>query len=398
MLSRINKNYGWLIVFVCALLFFNHGTILYSYSVFFKPLADTFSWNRAQTSLAYSLEFGFLGIFQIFAGWVIDKLGPRKTILIGGTITGLALFASSFISQLWHLYLIYGLLLSLGISGVNLVCNLTTIRWFDKRRGLALGIVSAGLGLGTSVGVPIVSKIIYSPLGWRGTYVCLAICAWIIMLGSAILLKYPRQTENKPEIKQPVIHNPSSPAPLKSKTPLFLLMAVYFLFMLSVQIMLVHLVNYATDLGYSRFTSTTLLSVVGILSIVGRLGLGFASDRIGNVTSVIICCAAVAAAFLLTMLNHSLVGLYLIAVLFGFGYGGEIPQIAPIAGSFYGFKSTGWLIGSVFCAGCIGGAFGAWAAGYIFDMTQSYLIAFAVAATSSTIAIVLSGLMVKILG
>jgi MFS family permease len=78
MRPKININYGWLILFVCTLLFFNHGTVLYSYSVYFKPLAETFNWSRAQTSIAYSLEFGFLGVFQIFAGWVIDRLGPGK--------------------------------------------------------------------------------------------------------------------------------------------------------------------------------------------------------------------------------------------------------------------------------------------------------------------------------
>jgi predicted MFS family arabinose efflux permease len=314
--------------------------------------------------------------------------------LIAGTITGLALFASSFISQLWHLYLIYGLLLSLGISGVNLSCNLTTISWFEKRRGLALGIISTGLGLGTSVGIPIITRIINSPLGWRGAYMCMAVFAWIIMLGSAVFLRYPQRTTGVPETKQPVVPD-STPVPVKSRVPLFLVMGVYFLFLFSVQIMMVHMVNYATDLGYSRLTGATLLSVIGILSIFGRLGMGFAADRIGNITTVIICCVVVVIAFLLMIVNHSLVGLYLIAVLFGLGYGGEIPQTAPIAGSFYGFKSTGWLIGMVFGAGCIGGAFGAWTAGYIFDMTQSYLVAFAVAATSSTMAIVLSILLNK---
>ncbi len=390
----IRKNYGWIIVVICAVLFFNHGTILYSYGVFFKPLAAAFNWSRAETSLAYSLEFGIMGIFQIFAGWFIDRFGPRKTILAGGLIVGASLFASSFISQLWHLYLIYGLLLSLGMSGVNLVCNLTTIRWFGKNRGMALGIVSAGLGVGTSVGVPVVSSLISSPLGWRGTYMCLAVFALVVMLTAAAFLRNPKYIELKPEVKLPVPEN-CFPVILKSKTPLLLIMTVYFLFLFAVQIMMVHLVNYATDLGYSRLTGASLLSVVGVLSIIGRLSMGFASDRIGNITSIIICCGVVAAAFLLAIIVPSQIGLYFIAVLFGFGYGGEIPQIAPITGSFYGYKSTGSLIGSVYCAGCIGGAFGAWAAGYIYDISQSYVFAFGVAAFFGIVAVCLAVLLKK---
>jgi MFS family permease len=155
-----------------------------------------------------------------------------------------------------------------------------------------------------------------------------------------------------------------------------------------------HLVNNATDLGVMPLIAATLMSVIGLSGIVGRLAMGAASDRIGSSNALAICCAVLAVSIIWLVFTRELWMFYLFAIVFGFAYGGEVPQMAALVGQLFGLRSVATLVGVVLIGVSIGGALGSWAGGRIFDVTQDYQVAFTIAAIVSFAALMLA-LMLK---
>jgi len=143
---------------------------------------------------------------------------------------------------------------------------------------------------------------------------------------------------------------------------------------------LVHLVNYATDLGIDPFTAATIVSVIGIGSIAGRLFSGSMSDRLGEKNAMIISCLGLVVALILLIFSNQLWMLYVFAVLFSFSYGAEVTLMPLLAGQIFGLAAVMALTGVVSASARVGGAVGSWMGGAIFDSTQSYSIAFIIAA------------------
>jgi MFS family permease len=153
-------HYGWVIVAVCTLMMTITYGLMYSYSVFFKPLADYFQWDRTTVSGVYSAFQIIRGALAIGIGWLADKYGVRKIAAFCGLMIGLGLILSSQVETLWQLYITYSLIEALGLSGTFGIATSITTRWFSQKRGLALGIVSCGGGLGTLLIIPGAERLI----------------------------------------------------------------------------------------------------------------------------------------------------------------------------------------------------------------------------------------------
>ena len=166
-------------------------------------------------------------------------------------------------------------------------------------------------------------------------------------------------------------------------------MASFLLFFLGTQIVMVHLVNYATDAGIDPLVAATFIGVVGAVSIASRLSIGVIAEKIGLYRSLIITCVFLALSFILLLFTRSPWSFYLFAVVFGIPYGGEVTQIPLVIGRFFGTRSMATLMGvTVFVIG-LGGALGAWLAGKIFDLTGSYNGAFIAGAAAALGSIVM---------
>jgi MFS family permease len=148
---RSKLSYGWVIVLVCTISVAISYGILYSYSVFFKPIVASFNWDRATVSSIYSVLLVSRGATSIGIGWLADKYGPRKVSVLCGFLIGVGLILTSRVHELWQLYLAFGLVEAVGLGGAFTVGTSITTQWFTKNRGLALGIVSSGSGLGTLI-------------------------------------------------------------------------------------------------------------------------------------------------------------------------------------------------------------------------------------------------------
>ncbi len=162
-------------------------------------------------------------------------------------------------------------------------------------------------------------------------------------------------------------------------------LAVFFLFSFCNQVVLVHLVNYATDLGFVPLVAATLLSMVGLSNIAGRIGMGAISDKIGNINILVVSCLVASLSLILLTFAGDLWMLYLFAVAYGFAHGAEVPQQTALVGKFFGIRVT--LVGVIHGISLIGSAIGAWLTGQIFDITGSYRIAFLIGVGAIIIAL-----------
>ena len=397
--------YGWVIVIASTILLTMQAGIFYSFGVFFKPVAADFGWNRALTSGVHSVLMLSHGFFGTLMGWLADRFGPVKVMVFCAFAIGLGLMLTSQIDTLWQFYVTYGLVVGMGVSGGMPVTTGTTARWFIKRRGLALGIVSAGVGLGTLIILPTAERLI-AAFTWSGAYFILGLAAWVVMTLSALFLRrdpegmgyraygVPRplaETDagGSSEISYVAPDIGISLQAAVRTRPLWLLLFAFLLFSFCLQMIMVHLVNYATDLGITPLVAATLLSVVGIGSMLGRLAMGAASDRIGSSNALAICCVVLSISILWLVFTKELWMFYLFAIIFGFAYGGEVPQMAALVGQLFGLRSVAALVGIVLAGTSMGGALGAWVGGRIFDVTESYQIAFTIAVVVSVAALTL---------
>ncbi|MFA5399767.1 MAG: MFS transporter [Dehalococcoidia bacterium] len=396
--------YGWVIVIVCFLQQALQNGIQYSFGIFFKPLVADFGWTRASLSGVYALSMICGGLFAIPAGWLADRFGPAKIALICGTLIGLGLILSSRITDLVQLYIAYGFIFGIGTGGVFAISSGITARWFYKKRGLALGIVSAGVGFGILIMPPLTEYFIRA-VGWSSSYLIVGITALIIFSATALFLRRdPKDIGCLPygAVKSEPVDTGSQgqksyhPAFDGGMTlgnacrtlPLWLLVGTAVLVGVCTQMIFLHLVNYATDIGISPLTAATVMSVIGIGGIFGRILVGSGSDRIGNMNAMILCMAIQTASLVWLIFSGELWMLYVFAALFSFAFGGEIPLLTLLVSERFGLRAVSALVGLMLLASRVGAAVGSWLGGQIFDVTDSYTIAFIIASAASTTAMI----------
>ena len=161
--------YGYLIVISAFLIFFISGGSQYSFSVFFKPILNEFGWSRAAISGAYSLNMILSGMMGIVAGRICDKLGPKIVLTVSGTFMGVGYLLMSQIQSIWQIYLFFGVIVSIGLSGMTIPLLSSVARWFSKRRSLASGIVVSGSGFGIII-IPPLANLLISSYSWQTSF------------------------------------------------------------------------------------------------------------------------------------------------------------------------------------------------------------------------------------
>jgi MFS family permease len=374
--------YGYIIVLVGFLLTMFGWGIFYIYGVFFSPLENEFGWTRAVTSGAFSISVLVSGLAGILAGRLCDKLGPRIVILFCAILLFLGYVLMSVVHNAWQFYLLYGILISVGVSGFWAPPVSTVARWFNRKRGLMTGLVSGGISFGTLVLPPLATQLI-AAFDWRKTYVIIGIAVLAIsLIGVYFLKRSPQemglQVEGKALTKTPIV-DLSRAFSLKEalRTRQFwMVCAIYICFGLIQLTVMVHIVPYAVDLRISAIQAATILSVVGGVSLAARIIFGAITDRLKVKSSILICLGLLAAALVWLQFSTHLWQLYLFAILFGSGYGGLSCLQSLIAAELYGLLSLGVITAIFSFSFDIGGAFGPYLAGFIYDISSSYYWAF----------------------
>jgi MFS family permease len=397
------RRYAWVIVISCTLLMAVTYGLMYSFSVFFKPLAQYFNWDRATVSLVYSISLVTRGGISIGTGWLADRYGAKKLMVFCGIMIGLGLVLSSQVNSLWQLLLSYSLIEAIGLSGTFGITTAVTSRWFTRNRGLALGLVSSGVGIGTLLMVPGAEKLIQA-LEWPRAFIVFGVICGLVVIIGAFFLKSPpadkpaASVPPSPEVGQNSQNAASSIPDLTLKEAIvnprmILVIVIFCLIFFCTQMVMVHLVNYATDLGIDSLVAASLVSIIGVVSIAGRLVMGSGSDRLGMHNIMILVCALIFISLVCLIFTSQLWAFYFFAVFFGFAYGGEVPQIPLLVGSIGGTRTLATLIGLTLFLGNVGGALGPWVAGKVFDLSGHYQWAFTIGASAAFLAILLAVLL-----
>ncbi len=397
--------YGYVIVvsafFSMMMIFGIHNT----FGVFFKPVLTEFGWTRAMTSGAFSLAMIMVGLLGVFMGGLNDRFGPRIVLSLCGFLFGLGFLLMSQISAVWQLYLFYGIIIGAGVSGAWVPLMSTVARWFSDRRGLMSGIVLGGVSMGGLI-APLVATQLISAYDWRMSYIILGGIALIIIVSAAQFLR-----RDPAQVGQvPYGNNEGGETGLELGTEGFTLReAVYtkqfwlyfsllFCSGFSMYGTIVHIVPHAIDLGFSPPIAAGLLSTLSGLSLVGRIGLGGAADRIGNKRVFIISFILMSGSLLWLVPATEVWKLYLFVVVFGFAYGGLGVVESPLAASLFGLGSHGLIYGVLIVGWTMGGAASPFVTGYVFDVTGSYQAAFLLGAAVGILGLILTAVLKPIGG
>jgi MFS family permease len=386
--ARKEFYYGWVIVAVCSLSMAISYGIIYSFSVFFKPIAAQFNWERATVASIYSLAMIFRGAVTVPIGWLADRYGPATVFGFCGIMIAAGLVLTSRVTELWQFYTTYAIILPVGLCGAYTIGSAVTSRWFLRKRGMALGIVAAGSGFGTLLLVPL-SQHLINVFSWSGAYVIIGIVAGCITIATAFLLKAapPQEALSLKETGKSDDSRKSASSLRKMilSREMLLVITIFGLINFCIQMVMVHLVNFATDIGIPALQAAGYLGIIGVISIAGRLVMGGMTDRIGTYHSLVVCGVLLLASLTVLLFKASPLGFVIFAVLFGFAYGGEIPQLPMLIADIFGVRAMGSLMGIAIFISMFGAALGPWVGGKIYDLTRNYPYAFAIAAVAGMI-------------
>ncbi len=386
-------SFPWVIVLLGALLLLIGNVSNNTFGVFFKPIAGEFGWSRGAVSGAFAVRSLATAVLAMPMGYWSDRYGPRRVVLPCFLLLGVSFLVSAKVTTLWQFYLIQGLLMGIATSG-PFVCLISTVaRWHDKRPGLALGIATAGTGLSSVIFPPLAAKLILT-MGWRGAIAVLGLVTLAVAVPASMFIKDPPRPAKEPSGGRRAEHKGPFEAwrvlPQFLNSRVFLAILLMFLFFyIACNVVTLHLVNYVTDAGIGALVAATMMSVMGIASTTGRLAMGTVSDRIGAKADAVVCCACVTVSLILLSLKLPVL-MWVSVVLFGVGYGGASPLIPAIMGERFGTKHLATVTGAALVGANFGGAIGPWMGGLIFDISNSYLWALALAATFTAVALVIA--------
>ncbi len=390
---------GWIIVGSAFLVLFCAYGAQYSFSVFFSALLDEFHWSRASLAGAFSLYALLYPVVGFPAGRLTDRWGPRAVIGAGGLLLGVALAGMSLVTRLWQPYVLYGGIAALGMGTAYVPCNTTVVKWFVRRRGLAVGIASSGGSVGTFL-LPPLAQLLVAAVGWRKAYMIFGAAIFVALnLVARLMRRDPEGVGLHPDgdvvsLATVGAQEPAWPLGRAMHSRAFWMLAATFsATWIPVFIPLVHIVPFTRDLGYSALTGAWVVSTLGIGAVVGRLVMGGVSDRIGRKAAVGIAMALQALGFLGFLLAGRGLGLLFgTALVFGYSYGAISTLFPAMVGDFFGRAQAGAIVGFLFAlAGGMAG-WGPLIAGALYDTTGGYDLTWIVAAGFNVVALVLLAL------
>ena len=397
--------YGWFIVLVSALgLFLGAPLLVFSFSIFFKPLVDHFHASRAAVSLAFSL-FNFIGALWLPAtGVLIDRFGPRRVILVSTIFFGLILGSALWIgTALWQLYVLFSILGIAMTSGPAPVPHAALIsRWFDRRRGLALSLSMMGIGAGSIV-IPILSQRLISAYNWRIAFAIIGAAVLLLPTPAiaAFLKDDPAQLGLHPDGDIFAGVRTSSQQNTVGLTwheiwhnrTFWLLVCIFVLVGVTTHGAVLHLSAILTDRGITAQRAALATSLVGAAVLIGRLGSGYLLDIVfaPRVAMLFFGATTLGVAMLSTAIHGNLT--YLAAFLVGLGTGAEVETLGFMISRYFGLRSFGIAYGVSFGCFMTAGSISVLLMGVGYDHFHSYTICLIALTAAMSLAVILLSLL-----
>ena len=387
---------GWLVVWI---LFINLAVIYgawYSYAVFLVALVKEFAWSRSIVSGGFSLFVMVHGSLGPLSGWLAGRVGARRLILVGGCLVGIGLLLAAQVQAWWQLYLAFGVVTALGIGLSGWIPTVLITRgWFPERVGTAVGVVSAGIGVGIAGLVPL-AQVLIEWCGWRWTYRILGIliAGWVVPATFFLVKDPPPEGPGTASGPAAIEGNAAAAAHWTLATAVrdgrfWALAGVFFSGNVATQMLLVHQVAYLVGHGVSPLAAAAVGTAVGLASIVGKMVWGAMSDRSGREVAYSLafsCTAASVGALALAGAYPATLLPYLYGILMGLGYAGTAPLTPAAASDLFRGPGFSMIFGTLHFVLTIGAAAGSWGAGKFFDWTGSYALALVMGLIASLVA------------
>ena len=360
---------AWVVVwatFVCLAVIFG---VSYSFAAFFENFAKEFAAQRADVSWIFGLCGLVYFVLGAGGGMLADRWGPRLVCMTGMVFIAIGLFLTSLAQSLATVYLSYGLLVGLGIAFVYTPSIASVQPWFNKRRGLASGIASSGIGAGTLI-LPVVVSYLLAEVNWRVALQMMSAGVLLIGLSAGFLLKRAPDLTGNTRGQLPGL---SLSAALK--TPAF--KWLYMGTLLGAPVMFVpfaHISAAARDAGLPDAQAVGLVGLIGIGSLVGRFAIGWLADRLGRVRTLMLMQCLMGLSYLVWAGAQDRWMFALFALWFGLSYGSIVSLLPAICMDLFGGRAVSAIIGTLYTGAALGSLLGPVLAGHVFDMTQSYTL------------------------
>lgn len=403
-LQRRHVHYGWAVVLATFLVMLTAAAAMGAPGVLIQPLQAEFGWSTEQISMAMAVRLVLFGLLGPFAAALINHFGLRPVVVAAVSLIAAGFLGSLFMTQLWQLLLLWGVVVGVGTGMVAMVLGATVAtRWFVHRRGLVMGLLAASSATGQLLFLPLMAELT-SRLGWRAAavFVCAvllvaAVVALLLMRDRPGDLSLPLYGETELAPAAPVqsfgahLLSPLGALREASGTLTFWVLAgTFFVCGLSTNgLVQTHFVSLCGDFGLAAVGAASLLALMGLFDFVGTLGSGWLSDRYDNrwllfwyygLRGLSLMC--------LPLTGFSLYGLSLFAVFYGLDWIATVPPTVKLVADRFGREKAGLVFGWIFAAHQLGAATAAYGAGWSRTVLASYLPAFVFAGVMCLVAAV----------
>ncbi len=369
----------WLLLGASFLTFSVGAGFMHSYTVFLVAFIEAFGWTRAEVSIAYSVSQLVSGATSPLIGMLVDRLGPRRLVMLGGCVLSVGLIASSYATALWHMIILYGVVMTLGANCLGLVVFVPLLsRYFVRNRGMAVSVVQSANGFARAFSAPVATLMI-GGLGWRGAYLWQGMFMAVLCLPLAALFRGTDNARGSAGARRAAVREGWT-LRQAMRTPHFWLLTLVYVFTgLGSFLVALHQLAFAVDIGFDKLYAAGVLGMGAFLSLPGVIITGTVSDYIGRELSAVLTYGTsiigVACGLAITGPDQHLL-LWLHSCFFGLTWGARGPAITAKTADLFPGPNLGTILGVISIGTGLGAAGGSWLAGFVFDVTGSYRVAF----------------------
>lgn len=360
---------------------------LFSLGVFLEPIEKATAWSRTDISAVALLTWITYGLGSFLWGTLSGRSGVRVVAVSGGFLLGLGLVLSSQATALWQFGIAFGGLVGLAVGAFYAPLTTTASNAFKTNRGLAVGLVAAGSGLGTFAIAPLTRWLI-TVFDWRVAMLLLGDLAWLTVIPLALVI---REARNNVATVSATGAEPDLSLFDVARTPQFWLITLtHFTCCLAHSGPIFHMVANATDHGVTPMAAASVFGVSGLVSIGGRIASGMIADRLGSKWTLVVMLSLQAPSIFLYVFAGGTQSFYVLGIIFGLAYGGVMPLYALLTREYFGARAMGSAYGAIFALQAVGMGLGTFAGGWFYDRLGGYGVAFATAAAIGAAAAVIA--------
>jgi len=364
--------YGWVMVGIGALMTCVAAGAMFSLAVFLGAIAADTGWSRAEVSGAMTVTLLAMGIAGFVWGALSDRFGARPVVLAGAVLLGAGLLISSRATSAWQFQAAYGVLVGIATGSFFAPMMSVVTSWFERRRSLAVSLVSVGVGVAPMTLSPFAAWLL-GVVDWRTAQATLAALVWVTLIPAAFFVRPAPAVAAAGQGAQAGSDGPGMDLAQALRSREFVILAAVFFFCCGAHSgPIFHTVSYAMGCGLPAMAAVTIYSMEGVGGLVGRVVFGLAGDRFGAKRVLVFGLLVQAIGAGAYVFASRLPEFYGVATVFGFAYGGVMPLYAVIAREYFGQRILGAVFGAAAMISSLGMSVGPWIGGWIFDTYRSY--------------------------